>query len=146
MISVLAGLAAVALLAACQTMSPAVPKVSVSSQYIENGMVTIRRVVSDGPGWLVIHADNKGAPGEDLGWAPVVAGVNRNVRVKIDAAKATPDLWAMLHVDAGVVGKYEFPGPDVPVTMQGKVVMKRFELSKHYVSNVGGGGMSGGGY
>jgi len=125
-------------------MSPAVPKVSVSDQYIENGTVTINRVVSSGPGWLVIHADNNGAPGADLGWAPLKAGVNWNVRVNLDPAKATEYLWAMLHVDVGTVGKYEFPGPDVPVTTDGKVVMKRFELSKGYVS--GSGGMGGGGY
>ena len=138
---VLAGLAALALLAACQTVSPAVPKVSVSEQNIENGTVTISRVVSNGPGWLVVHADNNGAPGADLGWAPLKAGVNWNVKVSIDPAKAGEYLWAMLHVDVDAVGKYEFPGPDVPVTLEGKVVMKRFELTKGYVS---GGGMGGG--
>jgi hypothetical protein len=89
----------------------------------------------------VVHADNHGAPGPDLGWSALKPGVNWNVRVTIDPAKATPHLWAMLHSDLGVVGKYEFPGPDVPVVTDGKVVMKEFELEQ---GNGGGGGMAGG--
>ncbi len=62
------------------------------------------------------------------------------MRVKIDPAKATPYLWAMLHSDLGVVGKYEYPGADVPVVIAGKVVMKEFELNEGYT---GAGGMAG---
>ena len=43
--------------------------------------------------------------------------MNSNVVVEIDAEAATPILHAMLHVDEGEVGTYEFPGPDVPVTV-----------------------------
>ena len=34
--------------------------------------------------------------------------------VEIDADMATETLFAMLHVDAGAIGDYEFPGDDVP--------------------------------
>jgi len=136
----LAGLALLVVLASCQTMNPANPSVLVSSQRVEDNLVVVERVASQGPGWLVIHADANGAPGPDLGWTALKPGVNWNVRVKIDPAKATPYLWAMLHSDLGVVGKYEFPGPDVPVAIDGKVVMKRFELNKGH----SGGGMAGG--
>ncbi len=141
----LAGAALLVLLASCQTMSPANPGVLVTDQGIENDTVTVERVVSQGPGWLVIHADNNGAPGPDLGWSALKPGVNWNVRVRIDAAKATPYLWAMLHVDLGVAGKYEYPGPDVPVVIAGQVVMKEFKLVEGYY---GGGGKAGraGGY
>ncbi len=139
----LAGAALLALLASCQTMSPSNPNVRVYDQRIENDAVIIERVVSQGPGWLVIHADNNGAPGPDLGWTALKPGVNWNVRVKIDPAKATPYLWAMLHSDLGVVGKYEYPGPDVPVVVAGKVVMKKFERTQGNESG-GGGGMAGG--
>jgi hypothetical protein len=47
----------------------------------------------------------------------------------------------MLHTDAGTVGKYEYPGADVPVTLNGQVVMKRFERGEGYT---GAGGMAGG--
>jgi hypothetical protein len=29
----------------------------------------------------------------------------------------------MLHIDAGQIGVYEFPGPDVPVVVNGEIVM-----------------------
>ena len=35
----------------------------------------------------------------------------------------------MLHIDAGVIGTYEFPGADVPVTMNGEIVMMPFVVT-----------------
>ncbi len=137
----LAGAAVLVLLASCQTMSTSNPSVMAFDQRSDNDTVLVERVVSPGPGWLVIHADNHGTPGPDLGWAALKPGVNWNVRVRIDPAKATQYLWAMLHSDLGVVGKYEYPGPDVPVVIAGKVVMKEFERSAGYT---GAGGMAGG--
>jgi hypothetical protein len=137
----LAGAALLVVLASCQTMSPSNPSITVSSQKVDNDMVTIGRVVSQGPSWLVIHSDADGAPGPVLGWAALKPGVNWKVRVKISPKGVTPYLWAMLHTDAGTVGKYEFPGPDVPLTMNGRVVMKEFALDQGYS---GGGGMAGG--
>ena len=57
-------------------------------------------------------------------------GLTRMLKVKINAAKATPILFAMLHTDAGVVGKYEFPGPDVPVMVDEKMVSPGFKASR----------------
>lgn len=91
------------------------PKVIVKDQPIVNGTVTIERVDAAQDGWLVVHAQASGNPGPDLGHAAVKAGTNENVVVQIDASKATPVLYAMLHVDLGEKGVYEFPGPDVPV-------------------------------
>jgi hypothetical protein len=137
---VLVGAALLVVLASCQTMYPSSPSVLVTDQHLQNDTVVIERVVSQGPGWLAIHDNANGAPGAVVGWAALKPGVNWNVRVKIDRAKATSYLWAMLHSDLGTVGKYEFPGPDVPVTMAGKVVMKEFQLNKGYNA----GGMAGG--
>jgi hypothetical protein len=103
--------------------------------------VAADRVDSEGPGWLVIHSELNGAPGPVLGWAALKPGVSWKVRVNIDASGVTPYLWAMLHVDAGRVGQYEFPGPDAPVAADGRVVMKRFELSR---GDMRRGGMGGG--
>jgi len=136
----LAGAALLLLLASCQTMSASNPAVRVSDQRIENDSVVAQRVVSQGPGWLVIHQDANGAPGPVVGWAALKPGVNWNVRVKINSTGAPSYLWAMLHTDAAPVGRYEFPGPDAPLTLDGKVVMKEFELREGY----SGGGMAGG--
>ncbi len=79
--------------------------------------VKAESVVSDGPGFLVIHADNAGAPGPVIGFAPVVDGTNANIEVTVDPAGVTPVLFPMLHKDDGVAGTYEFgevEGADTP--------------------------------
>jgi plastocyanin len=93
----------------------AVPSVTVSDQDAAGGTVTIDSITATGPSWIVIHIQQNGGPGPVIGYAAVPAGESRNVVVQIDIADATPVLYAMLHVDAGTVGTYEFPGPDAPV-------------------------------
>lgn len=115
-----------------QATSPAVepqPMVEVKDQAIVDGAVVVPLVVSPGAGWMVIHADAEGKPGPILGYAPVQAGENRDVKVTVDATKATEVLHAMLHVDAGMVSTFEFPdGPDAPVKVDDKIVMKPFKV------------------
>ncbi|RME88605.1 MAG: hypothetical protein D6770_06610, partial [Anaerolineae bacterium] len=118
---------------------PMTPSVTVMDQDIVNGTVTVAEVVSNGPGWIVIHAQADGKPGPILGYAPVADGVNKNVVVEIDAANATETLYAMLHTDAGEAGKFEFPdGPDVPVKVDDKIVTPPFKVQQE------GGMMPGG--
>lgn len=122
--------AALMLLAAPAFAQDAVtPEVEVSDQAIENGTVTVDSVVSDGPGWIVIHADNNGAPGEDVGWAAVEDGENTDVMVEIDMDLATETMYAMLHSDLGAVGTYEFPGADVPVLVDGQTLAPSFMVT-----------------
>ncbi len=113
-------------LASAQGMTPSV---TVNDQPIVNGTVTIAEVVSDGPGWLVVHAQKDGKPGPVLGHSAVSDGVNTNVVVEIDVSGATETLYAMLHTDAGTVGTYEFPGPDGPVSVDGKIVTPPFKVT-----------------
>ena len=40
-------------------------------------------------------------------------------------------MYAMLHQDAGVVGKYEYPGPDVPVMFNGEMIAPAFKATVH---------------
>ncbi len=109
---------------------PDAPKVEVSDQAVKNGTVTVARVVAFEPGWIVIHADKDGKPGPILGMTQVQPGENLNVVVSIDTAKATPRLHAMLHVDRGAMGTFEFPGgADVPVKVGGKVVNVPFNTA-----------------
>lgn len=86
---------------------------------------TAQAVLSDGPGWLVVHAAGENGPGPVIGFAPVTDGFNANVRVELDAAGLTPVLWPMLHVDTGEAGVYEFgavEGADGPVRVNDAVV------------------------
>jgi predicted lipoprotein with Yx(FWY)xxD motif len=108
-------------------MSNLTPDVKVMDQDISNGKVTIASVSSRGPGWIAIHTqDADGNPGPEIGYTAVKPGVNQNVVVNIDVSKATPVLFAMLHSDAGTIGKYEFPGPDAPQLANGQMVAPSF--------------------
>jgi plastocyanin len=106
-----------------------VPAVTLSDQEIVDSNVSIAEVVSDGPGWLVIHAQADGKPGPILGYSPIADGVNADVTVQIDATSATETLYAMLHTDAGEIGAWEFPmGPDAPANQGDAIVMTPFAL------------------
>jgi hypothetical protein len=109
---------------------PAAPAVAVKDQAAANNVVVIDQVACAVSGWIVIHTDLDGKPGPVIGYAKVNQGINVNVKVTIDTAKATPKLWAMLHIDAGVVGTYEFPGLDVPVMLNNAIVMTQFTATK----------------
>lgn len=111
------------------TQPAASASVQVDDQAIANGTVTIRDVVSVGPGWIVIHIQKDGAPGTVIGYAAVKDGENKDVVVQVDASKATATLYAMLHIDAGVVGTYEFPGADVPVKGDASKVNPTFAIT-----------------
>jgi len=90
-----------------------------------NPSVTAEQVLSDGPGWLVVHADGGGQPGAVLGFAPVADGINTNVVVELDSEGVTPILYPMLHVDTGEEGVYEFgevEGADGPVVINDSVL------------------------
>lgn len=79
-------------------------------------------------GWMVIHATSEGAPVIGAQFVPM--GVHRRIIVRIDAAMVTDALLAMLHVDEGTRGVYEFPGADVPVRVDDQVVAPRFNVTK----------------
>lgn len=105
------------------------PAVKVSDQDASGGTVTIDEVVSDGPGWLVIHITRDGGPGPVIGQSAVEAGSNMGVTVDIDLDKATGQLFAMLHLDVGTVGEYEFPGDDAPVFVDDQIVNVPFDAT-----------------
>jgi hypothetical protein len=114
------------------------PMVAVSDQVSLDGTVVIDEIFSNGPGWIVIHTDNGGAPGPVAGMTLLAPGVNANVTVKLygeGMADPTPTLFAMLHVDDGAAGVYEFgtvEGADGPVSVDGAVVTPAFAFSSIY--------------
>lgn len=105
------------------------PSVTVKDQTTDGTSVVVEDVVSQGPGWMVIHAQANGTVGEAIGETHLDNGDNKNVVVKIDSTKATSTMYAMLHTDAGIVGKYEFPGPDVPVMSSGLMLSPAFHAT-----------------
>ena len=89
-------------------------KIVISDQPIKSNTVLVNMVVTQQRGWVVIFSDQNGQPGVVLGFAVVPAGTSNDVKVNIDAAKATDKMIAELHMDAGKIGTFEFPGPDMP--------------------------------
>jgi plastocyanin len=105
------------------------PSVTVSDQAVSDGTVTIDEAVLADGGWMVVHQAVNGNPGPVVGFAPLEPGVNENVVVDIDVSQATPSLIAMLHVDDGNLGEYEFPDADPPVLVDGEMVIQSFAVS-----------------
>jgi hypothetical protein len=133
------GLVVLLLMALTATVSAQMtPSVTVSDQSIEGGTVTVDNVVSDGPGWIVIHADEDGSPGAVIGHSAVADGENMDVEVEIDTMQATETLYAMLHTDAGTEGTYEFPDDDMPAQVDGEVVVAAFTVTGGMEEGAGG--------
>lgn len=104
--------------------------VEVADQAVSNRTITVANVTSSVDGWIVAHLDEGGAPGRVLGQTAVKAGENRDVQIALsEDVPVGGALWPMLHVDAGTVGTYEFPGADVPIRANGDVVMKKLTVT-----------------
>lgn len=136
--AVLLGLCALMLVsaAAAQEMSMSMmepPYVVVADQVVLNGHVVIAEAAAAGPAFIVIHADNNGAPGPVIGYRAIGTGHTHGVHIAIDPLAATPVLYAMLHEDSGVVGEYEFgrvDGADGPIRDgSGAVVTPAFNVA-----------------
>src|SRR6266508_2205528 len=103
--------------------------VEADDQALNNGSITVAEVYASVDGWIAVHLDEGGKPGKVIGNAPVKAGETKNVVVKLgEAVPAGGKVWPMLHIDAGTIGTYEFPGPDAPVIVNGNIIMKQIAI------------------
>ena len=110
-----------------------------SDQDVRGPTITIDSVIADADGFVVVHATD--ANGDlvltpPLGVAYVAAGTHTDLAVDLDPAELAKyayhrggDIVPMLHVDADGDGTYAFPnGPDVPVMVDGAMVVTTVEL------------------
>lgn len=112
--------------------TPIRPAVEAEDQVLrDNGRLTIAAVTVAEPAWLVIHAEREGQVGEVLGYAPVETGRNEAVEVTIDPLAATDRLTVVIHLDAGITGTFEFPGPDGPLLQNGTAVEQSFAIERN---------------
>jgi Uncharacterized protein conserved in bacteria len=111
------------------------PFITVLDQIIVNNSVTIEEVYSNGPGWVVIFADNSGRPGFMLGHAAVKDGENQNLVVTVDPSKVTTVMYSLLLRDQGTTGVFEFPGPDTVVVSNDAIILKPFDILKSITSS-----------
>ena len=122
------------------TTAPATPAVSGASnvtgsldaidQTTDGKTITIKSVnITGKSGFIAIHSDLSGKPGPVVGHVAIPAGNSSNVVVTLDKPSPTGAYWPMLHLDAGTIGTYEFPGPDVPVMSGADIVMKKITVT-----------------
>jgi hypothetical protein len=98
--------------------------------------VVVDEVISDGPGWVVIHEDDDGSPGAVIGNAAVSDGTSTDVSVTLDRdAEDGETLYAMLHDDSPEDGEYSFDPsasePEDPPALDadGEVVVDPFTVT-----------------
>jgi LPXTG-motif cell wall-anchored protein len=116
--------------AAAAPAQAAADSVTVSDQAITNSSITVANVTASVDGWIVAHLDEGGKPGKVIGNTAVKKGDNKNVVIKLSEAVAVGGkLWPMLHIDAGTIGTYEFPGADAPVIVDGNFIMKQISVT-----------------
>lgn len=101
-----------------------------ADQTSDGTSITVKSVnITGSTGFIAIHADASGGPGPVVGHVAIPEGDSTDVVVPLDAKSPTGAYWPMLHVDAGTVGTYEFPGPDGPVKSGSDIVMKKITLT-----------------
>ncbi len=100
--------------------------VSISNQEGYDGVIVVERIESPADGWIAIHVNEGGVPGQVLGFSQVKAGVSEAVEVVIDPGQATALLFAVLHEDSGIEGLYEGPDGDPPMVANGEPVSVPF--------------------
>jgi len=100
----------------------------VDSQMVVDARILIKQVDSYGAAWLVIHVLKGGVVGDVVGYAAVTDGMTQYLPVALDMKKISKDLIAVLHVDRGVVGIFEFPGDDTIAKAGGAEVKVPFTV------------------
>jgi LPXTG-motif cell wall-anchored protein len=104
--------------------------VDAADQPIVDGSITVASITATVDGWIVAHLDENGGPGKVLGQTAVKAGDSKDVKIKLsEDVPAGGKMWPMLHIDAGTIGTYEFPGPDAPVKVGNDIVMKQITIT-----------------
>lgn len=108
-------------------------QITVHNQDLNTGVILLDSVTAAQDGWVVVYKNPNFTNGEIVGYAPVKAGTNKDVKVTIDTTKVgeAPTLWARLHVDNEVNGLFEWglrnlPYNDAPVVQNGQFVVTEF--------------------
>lgn len=105
-------------------------ELEVDAQGSDGTRVVVEEVeLEETNGFVAIHRDNNGVPGGVVGQTALEEGEHEDVAVALTEPVTTGTYWAMLHIDAGAPGVYEFPGADVPLVDDADVVQESFALT-----------------
>lgn len=89
--------------------------VAIENQALDgSGKLSAAEVSLPASGWLAIYNSLNGEPDQLIGRASLAAGVHHDIQITVDAAEATEELFARLHIDLGTAGVFEYPGEDKP--------------------------------
>lgn len=113
--------------------------INTSDQAVNDGTITIAETNTDQIGFVVLHRDT----GDDapvvpasIGHGQVYLGQNSDLVISLDDGETVESgekIWAMLHIDNGTIGSYEFDGSegsnDPPVFDESNnIVMVQFTI------------------
>jgi hypothetical protein len=104
------------------------PRITVQDQDLgQAGQVILDEVIAATSGWVGIHMDDHGRPGDMLAYTPIAEGRNEAVSLTVNWHEATPTLHAILYEDAGEENVFENSDVDQPVFLQENVNFETFE-------------------
>ena len=117
-------------------MSPAeiTPRLAVTNQTTTSDTVVIPAVILARPGYVAVHGekDGKVVITPALGVSKLLpAGLNRNVTIPLSGlVDGAQTVYPMVHFEGNGNQEYNFPGPDAPVTVDGKVLVAPMALTR----------------
>lgn len=110
------------------TAEPGQASIKVSDQPGVTNRLVVDEAVSPTGAFIVVHADDNGAPGERLGVQQIPAGTSTKVAVALEKAPTTGKVLIAVHADRGTGGVFEFDmmdkynSPDQPFFVDGAEV------------------------
>jgi len=98
--------------------------------------LNITHVVTPGPSWIVVYADDNGVPGRERGRRSITATDAIGVTIKLKGPRGKLGEFVALHADAGMLGTFEYArsadatgtGPDAPYVIGGAEALKHIIL------------------
>lgn len=117
----------------------AAPSIVVNDQSVQDSTLTISETMTNQIGFVVLHRDNGDdtpVVPESIGHAQVYLGQNTDLMITLDEGvtlESGDKVWAMLHIDNGTIGSYDFDGTmeseDPPVFDElDNIVMVQFTI------------------
>lgn len=98
------------------------PDVVVLDQPVIDGTITVERVISNGPGHVVVYFDDGDAPGLIIGSEFIEDGLNKQIVIDIVETAVTPQLYIFIHDDTTPGDNFDFPANDPPRQYDGRVI------------------------
>jgi hypothetical protein len=100
-------------------------QLDVNSEQIGTDELVVDRVLVPENAWVVVHADDNGAPGERVGLIHIDEGESTSVSVPLEGVM-TSDVIVAIHADRGTEGEFDFDmmnkemSPDRPFFVDGE--------------------------